>query len=238
MCRAGLGTPVVPHVRYRKGMDFLKVAGKTIQRASIEEEDLLNQSPAFRGEFDYVTARIEGGDQSEVVGEGSLSVVVVSTVDLSNSRLAPIELSDVRFENVNFSNAAMSETSARRTEFLRSQAIGLRIDFAQAADLYAEDCRFDYAAIRFERVKNAVVFRRCSFRETAISGDLSNVVFDDCEMDQVEFDATRAGGCDFTSSRLIGVRGLLTLRGARIDADQAGTLGTQFASEAGLTVVT
>lgn len=224
-------------VRYLEGMEFLKVAGKTIQRSSIEDDDLSSETPAFRGDFDFNSVRMEDGDQSGVVGEGVLSTVLVSTVDLSGSRLAPIELSDVRFDGANLSNTVMSEVTARRTEFLRCQAIGLRIELLLAADVYAEDCRFDYATLRFDQVKNAVVFRRCSFRETVLAGDLSNVVFDDCELAETEFEATRAVGCDLTESRLIGVRGLLTLRGAKIGADQASSLASQIALEAGLTIV-
>lgn len=219
-------------------MDFLKVAGKTIQRPSLDDDDDLSVEEAgFKGDFDFESAHIDGGDYSGVTGEGSLVASLVSSVDLSGSRLTPLNLSDVRFDGVNLSNTAILATTARRVDLLRCQAIGLQAGFAQAHDVYAEDCRFDYATLRFEQVKNAVVFRRCSFKETVLAGDLSNVVFDDCELAETEFEATRAVGCDLTESRLIGVRGLLTLRGARIDADQASSLASQIASEAGLTVV-
>jgi uncharacterized protein YjbI with pentapeptide repeats len=218
-------------------MDFHKIAGKTIQRPNFEDEDLAEDSPAFRGEFDFESALLIDGDQEGVTGEGSVSSTLVKSVDLSKSRLAPLSLSDVRFDDVNLSNAVLSETTARRVEFQRCQAIGLQAGFVQAQDVYAEDCRFDYATLRFDQVKNAVVFRRCSFRETVLAGDLSNVVFDDCELTETEFEATRAVGCDLTESRLIGVRGLLTLRGARLSADQASSLASQIASEAGLTIV-
>ncbi len=103
--------------------------------------------------------------------------------------------------------------------------------------MYAEDCRFDYGSVGFGQVKNAIIFRRCSFRETVLSGDLSNVVFDDCDLEMTEFEATRANGCDLTESRLIDARGLLTLRGARIYAEQAASVAKQIATEAGLTVI-
>ncbi|MBM7776196.1 uncharacterized protein YjbI with pentapeptide repeats [Actinokineospora baliensis] len=217
-------------------MEFLTVAGKSIQRAAIDD-DLLDESPNFRGEFDYRDVRLARSDQSGVVGEGALSAVLMSEIDLSGARLDPVELSNVRCEDVNLSNASVSVETARRTEIFRSQAIGLRLAIAQAVDLYAEECRFDYATVRFEKVKNAVIFRRCSFRESVLAGDLSNVVFDDCELIETEFDATRATGCDLTESRLVGVRGLLTLHGARIYGDQASALAVQLATEAGLIVV-
>ncbi|HEX6345055.1 pentapeptide repeat-containing protein [Umezawaea sp.] len=217
-------------------MEFLKVLGKTIRRPSIEEEDLEDEVAAFRGDFELNTVRVQRGDQSGVTGEGSVSVALVSDVDLSESRLAPLELSDVRFEEVNLANAVLADVTAQRVDFLRCQAIGLRVSLGLASDIYAEDCRFDYATFGIDQVKNAVVFRRCSFREAVFVGDLSNVVFDECEMSQVEFEATRASGCDLTTSRISDVSGLLTLRGAKIEAFQASFLGAQFAKEAGLTV--
>lgn len=217
-------------------MDFLKVAGKTIQRPSLDEDDLTSEEASFKGEFDLESAHIDDGDQSGVTGEGSIVASLVSSVDLSGSRLSPLSLSDVRFDGVNLSNAAFTATTARRVDLLQCQAIGLQAVFTQASDVFAEDCRFDYSTLRFEQVKNAVIFRRCSFKESVLAGDLSNVVFDDCQFDETEFEATRAAGCDLTESRLVGVRGLLTLRGARITTDQASFLATQIASEAGLTV--
>ncbi|MGZ3142342.1 pentapeptide repeat-containing protein [Lentzea chajnantorensis] len=217
-------------------MEFLKVAGKTIQRPSIEEEDLVGEVAAFRGDFELEAVSVRQGDQSGVTGEGSVAGALVSDMDLSESHLAPLVLSDVRFEEVNLANAVLADVTARRVDFLRCQGIGLRLSLRQASDIYAEDCRFDYATIKIDQVKNAVVFRRCSFREAVFVGDLSNVVFDECEMPQVEFEATRASGCDLTTSRLGDISGLLTLRGAKIEAVQAGFLGAQFAKEAGLTV--
>ncbi|WP_253840532.1 pentapeptide repeat-containing protein [Actinokineospora globicatena] len=217
-------------------MEFLTVAGKSIQRVAIED-DLSAESPNFRGEFDYRDIRLVHSDQSGVVGEGSLSTVFISEVDLSGAQLNPVTLSNVRCEDVTLSNSAISVETARRTEIVRSQAIGLQLAIAHAVDFYAEECRFDYATIRFDKVKNAAIFRRCSFRESVLAGDLSNVVFDDCELIETEFDAARATGCDLTGSRLVGVRGLLALRGARIYSDQASALAGQLAAEAGLIVV-
>ncbi|MBB4966194.1 pentapeptide repeat-containing protein [Saccharothrix violaceirubra] len=217
-------------------MDFETVAGKTVQRANIDPDDLTEVDAAFRGEFDFDSVHIEKGAQVDTSGEGAIVRSLVGPVDLSGSRLAPVDLSDVRFAGAVLANTELTDTTARRVEFTRCQGIGLRVVFTMAADLIAEDCRFDFASMRFDKIKNAAVFRRCSFREATFGGDLSNIVFDDCDLVDVEFAAIRAVGCDFTSSRLVGGNGLSTLRGARIDPVQAGTLGVQFAREAGLTV--
>lgn len=80
------------------------------------------------------------------------------------------------------------------------------------------------------------VFSGCTFREATISGDLSNVVFADCDFVETEFRVTRAAKCDLRGSRFTDARGLLSLRGAMISPDQAVAISGSIAREAGLIV--
>lgn len=112
----------------------------------------------------------------------------------------------------------------------------MRLSVDHASDLSIVDCRFDYATIHLEKVKDVAVFTGCSFREATISGNLSNVLFLDCDFVDTEFRATRAAKCDLRSSRLTSARGLLTLRGATISTDQAVSISALIATEAGLIV--
>jgi len=80
------------------------------------------------------------------------------------------------------------------------------------------------------------VFDGCTFTEAMVGGDLSSVVFTGCTFANAEFAATSADGCDLRGSALGGARGLLTLRGARVTADQTVTVAARLAAEAGLTV--
>lgn len=85
-------------------------------------------------------------------------------------------------------------------------------------------------------MKNAAVFSGCSFRETVFVGDLSNVVFTDCELNATEFEVSRAVDCDLRSSRLTDIRGLLRLRGAKISTEQAVSVARMIATESGMSV--
>ncbi|GAA0522097.1 hypothetical protein GCM10011581_34700 [Saccharopolyspora subtropica] len=158
------------------------------------------------------------------------------SVDLSGTKFSPLEFSDVRFEDVELSNAPWHGVRARRTEIVRSRTVGFRLSLASANDVHVDGCRLDYASIHVESVKGAPVFHSCTFREATISGGLSNVVFSDCSLDGVEFEATKAAGCDLTTSRIAGARGLLGPRGARIAAEQAASAAIIIATEAGLRV--
>ncbi|MEO7195075.1 MAG: pentapeptide repeat-containing protein [Pseudonocardiaceae bacterium] len=197
----------------------------------------MSEEPAgFKGEFDFEYSLVDAGEQAGVTGEGSVTHSVVRRVDLSGSQLGPMTLADTALEDVDLSNASVQRVTARRVEILRCRAIGLRLSVEQAGDLYVEGCRMDFAAIHIEKVKGITAFIGCSFRETVISGCLSSVVFANCDFAGTEFEATGTKGCDLRTSRLVGGRGLLSLRGALITAEQASSVAPRLATEAGLMV--
>jgi uncharacterized protein YjbI with pentapeptide repeats len=82
-----------------------------------------------------------------------------------------------------------------------------------------------------------LTFKGCTFRETTITGDLSNVRFTDCDFAETEFRATGAAKCDLRGSRLRSAKGLLSLRGAKISPEQAVAASNLIAAEAGLIVI-
>ncbi|PKW18460.1 pentapeptide repeat-containing protein [Saccharopolyspora spinosa] len=219
-------------------MDFRDLGNRrSIQRPSIEIDDLTADDFTFHGEFDGDELLIDSSEFADVKGEGKLTGSLVRSTDLSRSHLSPLKLSDVRFEYVDLSSASWQGVKLHRAEIVRSRAMGFRISLASAQDVYIDGCRWDYATIHIEGVKGALVFNECLFREATITGDLSNVVFRDCDLGGVEFEANKAMNCDLTTSRVDEVaRGLLGLRGARITAEQAASAAILIATEAGLTV--
>jgi uncharacterized protein YjbI with pentapeptide repeats len=218
-------------------VDFRELAnGRTVRRPALNLEDLTDEEFTFQGAFDGEDLRIESGEFADVTGDGSLENSLVRAVDLSGSRLGPLELADVRFEDVDLSNASWHSVAIRRAEIIRARGIGLRLFLASASDVYLHGCRLDYGAVHVESAKGPVVFEECTFREATLTGDLSKAVFLDCELEGVEFQATKAAECDLRTSNLLGARGLLSLRGARITAEQAVSAASLIATEAGLVV--
>jgi len=211
-------------------------SGRSVRRPAIDEDDLAEEQSAFKGEFAYEDARFSGGDQAGVSGEGSLRRCVVTGVDLSGAHLSGLDLMDVCLRDVDLSNASLGVGTARRGELLHSRAVGLRLTLKQASDVYVQDTRLDYAIVEVGWVKGLAVFDGCSFREAVITGDLSGVVFANCDLTGAQFDVSRARGCDLRGSRLGDARGLLSLRGAKISADQAVAAADALAAEAGLVV--
>jgi uncharacterized protein YjbI with pentapeptide repeats len=209
---------------------------RSIQRPGLVEDELDDHAAVLRGEFAYDEARLAGGDQSGVRGEGILRRSLVAGVNLSEAQLSSLELIDSRLADLDLSNATMQVSAARHVEITTCRAIGLRLSIAEANDIYIADCRLDYATLDITRVKGLLVFERCSLREATLAGDLSDVVFADCEFPGAEFAAQRAERAEFTGSRLDGARGLSTLRGARITRDQAVSVADMLATEAGLVI--
>lgn len=217
-------------------MEFREVAGRSVKRPAIPDE-LTDTEADFHADFDHDGARLTGGDQGGVVGDGVLRGCVIGGVTLAQARLSHLDLRDTRFADVELSNAMLDVNTLRAVEFLTCRATGLRFSVGQASDLYFGECKLDYAYVEITRVKGVAVFQNCSFREARLLGDLSNVIFADCDFAGAEFAARRAEACDLAGSRLVGARGLLTLRGARITQDQAISVADALATQAGLVVV-
>jgi hypothetical protein len=218
-------------------MDFRDLGeNRLVQRPTIEYDELREPGPSLKGELDISAIRYEGGDYAGVTGEGDIRRSVLARVDLSASRWEPLTLTDVELTGADVSNAIWSRTMVRRVEIVSCRATGWRLSLDLAWDLYVSDTRLNYATVEVGRVKGLAVFERCSFGEARLLGDLSRVLFLDCDLTDVEFAACGARDCDFRSSRLAGARGLLSLRGARISGEQVVSVAGQLAEEAGLHV--
>ena len=162
--------------------------------------------------------------------------VELDGVDLVETRRSPLTLVDSVLRRCDLSAAVWQAVTARQVELLDCRALALRLSVELAQDVYVEGGRFDAAVLRIARVRGLVVFDGCTFTDATVGGDLSAVVFTGCAFDNAEFAATAADGCDLRGSRLGGARGLATLGGARLTADQTVTIAPRLATELGFTV--
>jgi uncharacterized protein YjbI with pentapeptide repeats len=217
-------------------MDFRTVADKSVKRPNFDVVELPSADLSLTGRFAHDECQAEGVDQVGVVGHGSLHHVMVSRSSLAESRLSDLELMDVAFRQVTVPNASWEQVTARRVEWIDCQAVGFQLGLTKAEDLYFEDCRLDYARLDVDQHRGVIVFHRCTFKEAVLDGDLSGIVFSECDFRGAEFRAHRAVRCDLTRSRLAGSSGLLTLAGAMITEEQAMALSGQIAAEVGFVV--
>ena len=177
-----------------------------------------------------------GTEEAEELADELAVGVELDGADLAESRRAPLTVIDSVLRRCDLSAAVWQQVTVRQTELLDCRALGLRLSVDLAQDVYVSGCRFGDAVLRVERVRGLLVFAGCDFTDAVVSGDLSAAIFTDCTFAGAEFAATAADGCDLRGSRLAGSRGLLTLRGARVTADQTLTIAARLAAEAGLAV--
>ncbi|WP_160323739.1 MULTISPECIES: pentapeptide repeat-containing protein [unclassified Frankia] len=202
---------------------------------SIDEDDLLETSVLFRGKFDHRLALL-AGDQSGVRGEGSISRSVVRA-NLTDAAFDYLEAADTVVRDSDLSNGVIERFTARRVEFQGCRMTGWRGTFKLADDVAFLNCRLDYSILDFQRVSGTILFKECQLGETVIRGRLDGSVFAECDLSGVEFEASSAAGCDLSTSRLSGVRGLSALRGARISYDQVFAAAEALLAEFGIEVI-
>lgn len=212
------------------------IADATVHRPILDIDELATSGLSLTGRFAHDECQAEDVDQAGVSGHGSLHHVRISRSSLNDSRLSDLELMDVSLGHVSVANAAWTGVTIRRAEMLACQAIGWQLGIVKAEDFYLEDCRLDYSRIEIENHRGIIVFHRCAFREATLSGDLSGIVFSECDFAGAEFAARRAARCDLTTSRLVGASGLLTLAGSKITEEQAMMVSGRLATEAGFVI--
>jgi uncharacterized protein YjbI with pentapeptide repeats len=210
--------------------------GQVIHGPNVDTDELTESAAGFESEFEMASVLVDGGDFAGAAGEGAIEGSVLRQVDLSGAKLGPLTLVDAVLRGADLSNASLQQVVARRVELRTCRAIGLKLSIELGTDLAVEDCRLDYAIVHIEKAKGITAFLGCSFREATISGNLSNVVFADCDFIDTEFRVNQAKNCDLRTSRIDSARGLLSLRGATISPEQAVAASGRIATEAGLIV--
>ncbi|TQS46474.1 pentapeptide repeat-containing protein [Cryptosporangium phraense] len=208
----------------------------TVPRApQIEPDDLEPADSALDDEIDLYRNRVTGSYVG-AAGRGEIAQVHADGADFTGTKFEPIDLSDVRIERSDLAGARWEGASARRVEISDSRLMGFRLIATFVEDVLITGCRWDDGGLYVRRGKGSVVFRDCTFSGTTLRGDLSGVVFDGCDLNGAEFGADAARKCDLRTSRMMGARGLTTLRGAIITPDQALSIADLLAAELGFTL--
>jgi uncharacterized protein YjbI with pentapeptide repeats len=207
-------------------------SGTTPRAPRFDPAALTEDDELLAGELDRYRARLTGAHLAGV-GHGELAEVLVEGADLSSTRFDPLDLSDVQLDRVDLAGARWESVTARRFAVRDSRLVGWRLHCTFVEDLLVSGCRWEDGALFLGRAKGAVVLRDCTFAGTTIRGDVSGVVFDQCDLAGAEIGVDAARNCDLRTSRLAGARGLGRLKGARIGAEQAIGIADLLAVELG-----
>ncbi|WP_051704654.1 pentapeptide repeat-containing protein [Glycomyces sp. NRRL B-16210] len=216
-------------------MKFRKIDEQRSMRRPLWEADRLAAvAEPPEADFELSERLFDGLEWTGGAADGSLDQSLLRSVDFSGTALSPFEVVDVTVERSVLSNGRWERATARRVEITDSQLVGWQAQFALVQDLYVSDCRADFAGISIGTAKGPVVFERCRFMNATFLGDLSKAVFIDCAFPGADFSrVANAKGCDLRRSDLVGITGLMSLRGALITPGQAVEIAGELAKAAG-----
>jgi uncharacterized protein YjbI with pentapeptide repeats len=198
--------------------------------------------------FDPAPAELEPGAVWDGVeaGAGLTAAEVVADVDLRESRLEGVDLSgrsfpglhvrDTVFVRCDLSGAVLDRAVLERVVFTGCRLTGLVLAGANLRDVVLDDCRADLLDLRMASAR----FLRAE--DTGLRGaDLhefagTDVALLGCDLTGADLDRASLAGAHLHGSVLDGVRGALSLRGARIGADQQVALGAALLDALGVQV--
>ncbi len=161
----------------------------------------------------------------------------LTNVDLSDAELQGGGLTDVQLDRCALTNVRARGAAMRRTNLTESSITGLTWSDGLLFDSVLEDCRGDFASLRFSKIERTL-FRRCRLDELDLHrAQLTSVVFEDCDLTGADFSQARFNRCEVLGCKMERIQGVADLRGVAMRwSDILGLAGT-LAATLGLSIV-
>ncbi len=194
-------------------------------------------------------------DQLELESGGEYSHLKVAAVELKES-VKGVYLKTCELNHCDISGLGLPETTLKECSLLTCEAVGTDCNRAYIEDtvligsrcsgikLYESkqklvtytDCKLDMANFSNARLRK-VRFENCLLQ----NADLTNVVFDrvemvGCELERANFSNAQIKNLDLRGSKLAGVIGTTSLKGAIVTYDQLLELAPSLAQDVGLVI--
>lgn len=152
---------------------------------------------------------------------GSLARGLVADSEIAECRFVATDLSDVEWRDIRVDGSLIAGGT-----FIGSRL--LRVTFA--------DAKLTGVNLRGARLSE-VTFERCLLSDVDLAeATVSRVRFADCTISGLDVTKTRFEKTDFRSSTLQISRGLLSLRGTRMDVDQLFAIAPAIAADIGIAI--
>jgi uncharacterized protein YjbI with pentapeptide repeats len=187
---------------------------------------------------DVVEAMVDGADWARNrLGGSRIRLSLLTGVDLTEAGWRGVELYGCRFERVDLSGARLAGLTVERCEFIGCRMTGVQLADTVLKNVIFENCRLDYATLVDVRTTGPVAWTGCSFANGVLTNcRLPDAALADCRLTEVELNDCDLRGADLRGNDLSGVSGLLSLRGATIEAEQMGYLAALVVRDLDLTV--
>jgi uncharacterized protein YjbI with pentapeptide repeats len=126
---------------------------------------------------------------------------------------------------------------ARRVELRGCRFTGAELAEAKVSDVTFDDCRLDLVNLRFATLER-VVFRDCQMSECDLyEASLKDVLFERCQLREATLAAATIHRVELRGCDLAGVRGVESLRSARMPWNDVLGNAPLFAIAVGIEII-
>jgi uncharacterized protein YjbI with pentapeptide repeats len=156
--------------------------------------------------------------------------------NLAGVRFTGLECRDVEFVHCDLSGARLEEAVLRRVVFTDCRLTGTAFDGAQLTDVRITDSTADLAGFRMAKARFVLVENTSLYGADFYEFDAENCALLGCDLGEANVDAARLRETDLHGSTVDDIRGVLSLRGARVGPDQIIPLATSLLDALGIQV--
>src|SRR6266540_968230 len=148
------------------------------------------------------------------------------------------ELVDVTIEGADWANTRPARgMQARRVELRSCRLTGAELVEARVSDVTFDECRLDLVNLRFANLER-VVFRDCRMSECDLyEASVKDVLFERCELREATFSSAALQRVELRGCDLTGLRGVESLRGARMPWNDVLENAPLFATAVGIEII-
>ncbi|OPG10588.1 pentapeptide repeat-containing protein [Microbispora sp. GKU 823] len=201
-------------------METRTVRETTVTLPGLDEEDL-DEVASLDG--DRLMEFIYNGAQLRELSLSGTTLMSGRISGLATERayLDKVTWNSVELTGCDLSNLRMSDSKLSRVVFRDCKLLGALLEEVTLDSVLFERCRLDYATLSRVRAAGPVIFASCSLREATFSrADMTGAAVDGCDLHLTEFDGGVYRDLDLRGNDLAGVRGVTSLRKAKIDRSQ------------------
>lgn len=204
----------------RKRAPSDQIAPPQIELSKLQEieqkERIANEEYCFQQRWN--DAQLDGQQAEDLC----LEQVVARNLHLQGAELFRAQLLDCRIESSDLASCSLEKAYLRRSEFLNSRLLGIKLIKADLEDVQMYRCNLNLGRIWDSSFKQ-VRFEQCSFQEANFDGsNLAGAVLRNCDLSRADLRNAKLKGTDLRGSELQGIQiSLPNLVGAIVDQSQA-----------------
>lgn len=186
---------------------------------------------------EWEDARIVGADLVGVRLEHlRLDRCEVHRTVFTTAQLPGLALVDVLATDCELSGAVLHEASLLRVELRNCRLAGVDLSGARLRDVRFVDCKLDGANFRFATAERMELDRGSVVDADFTEATFTSVTFDRCDLDQADFTRASMAGTRLSGSKLDGVRGVASMRGAIVAPEQVIPLALSLLGGVGIEI--